>query len=1007
MNSNGTTYQNGRFVNVDEVHNNTKNMTLSGFNQEGGIVTGNIENLTIESKQNTSTTKGSTKGGSLGVSANGLPSGSANYSKTNGERRVVDNASTFIIGDGSDLKVGKVENTASAIGTTENGKLSIDEYVGYNLENVDKLKTAGGSVGVSTSGITSIGVNYSDKKQEGITKNTVIGNVEIGKSSGDEINRDLDTMTEITEDRDFKTNINVESQTINYIKNPEKFKEDLQKAKNEIYDIYHAVDSTVNLQGKEDRNISEQVGEVRQAKVIYNLIDSRLQEAENQEDIAKIFEGASEDLGYKVKVIFTDPSNSPQLIGVDKNGNTYIKNGTAYVDEKTGINYILVNTKSPANSTKAGVIGTIAEEQSHIIGKKEGRQKVVPDGSEKGLESLGKPTNDYFKKQYSKNDKAIELKSDGKDYSNVDFGEHVGDDFFDDSAHKEALNFTLRDGAKKLTNSSLKVIEEKGIEYALEKGLVKYESTIHKKFSEEKAIKKEIDEKQKIAIQKSKEDPLYNYYLAVDGISRKVTIEKELKPNSLVKNLKDSTSKALKEGYDSVINSVPNYDKWQEKSKEYGDMESSLAGSVLLQTVGNLITVPGRMATEMNLFGPGEIQYGSVKDIKRRQQELNDVIRGKADLLTTIVAYSAVESIKDSKIFQKFKNKITPSEIPDIKIEDGGSNVVNIQNKDLAKEYQNLINSKKQQDFERIKKGVKEKASVKAKELNKLKKDLVIDNVNDTTKLVRITEGIGDSSGVTKAVVKEIKVVDNSADITKTSKNLEKATDASEDITKAVAKEVKVIDKSNDTGKIAKNTKGMKPIKKEQTLEDIFTKEQEILKTSSPNIGVKDINKNGIKIKYDKEKYIKQIEDIKLGDLNGKKTENLVDEILNDFTKKNPDFEIIDAKYGSDNGIDHMLKNKKTGELWILDSKQMSGKSITYEGGAVKLSKDGAGGNIQLSSEWVNSVAGKKTLNETAKKELEKAIKTQNYKTGIAALDKKTGDLIVAPIEITPKKNKK
>ena len=67
MNSNGTTYQNGRFVNVDEVHNNTKNMTLSGFNQEGGTVTGNIENLIIESKQNTSTTKGSTKGGSLSV----------------------------------------------------------------------------------------------------------------------------------------------------------------------------------------------------------------------------------------------------------------------------------------------------------------------------------------------------------------------------------------------------------------------------------------------------------------------------------------------------------------------------------------------------------------------------------------------------------------------------------------------------------------------------------------------------------------------------------------------------------------------------------------------------------------------------------------------------------------------------------------------------------------------------------------------------------------------------
>ncbi len=427
MNTNGTTYQNGRFVNVDEVHNNTKNMTLSGFNQEGGTVTGNIENLTIESKQNTSITKGRTIGGSLSIAPNGMPSGSANYSQTNGERRVVDNASTFIIGDGSNLKAGKVENTASAIGTSGNGKLSIDEYVGHDLENVDKLKTVGGSVGVSASGITSLGVNYSDRKQEGITKNTVIGNVEIGKSSGDEINKDLDTMTEITEDRDFKTDINIESQTIKYALNPGQFKEDLQKAKNEIHDIYHAVDSTVNLQGKEDRNILEQLGEVRQAKTIYNVIDSRLQEAENQEDIAKAFEGVSEDLDYKVKVIYTDPSKSPQLIGVDKKGNTYIKNGTAYVDKKTGIGYILVNTKSPANSTKAGVIGTIAEEQSHVIGKKEGRQKVVPDGSEKGLESLGKPTNDYFKKQYSKNDKAIELKSDGKDYSNVDFGEHVGD----------------------------------------------------------------------------------------------------------------------------------------------------------------------------------------------------------------------------------------------------------------------------------------------------------------------------------------------------------------------------------------------------------------------------------------------------------------------------------------------------------------------------------------------------------------------------------------------------
>ncbi|WP_035937172.1 hemagglutinin repeat-containing protein, partial [Fusobacterium necrophorum] len=157
MNSKGTTYQNGRFVDVNEVHNNTKNMILSGFHQEGGTVTGNIENLTIESKQNTSTTKGSTTGGSFSISPSGMPSGSANDSKTNGERKVVDNASTFIIGEGSHLKVGKVQNTAGAIGATGSGKLSIDEYIGHNLENVEKLKTKGGSVGISTTGISSIG----------------------------------------------------------------------------------------------------------------------------------------------------------------------------------------------------------------------------------------------------------------------------------------------------------------------------------------------------------------------------------------------------------------------------------------------------------------------------------------------------------------------------------------------------------------------------------------------------------------------------------------------------------------------------------------------------------------------------------------------------------------------------------------------------------------------------------------------------------------------------------
>ena len=435
MNSNGTTYQNGRFVNVDEVHNNTKNMTLSGFNQEGGTVTGNIENLTIESKQNTSTIKGSTKGGSLSVSANALPSGSANYSKTNGERRVVDNTSTFIIGDGSDLKVAKVENTASAIGTTENGKLSIDEYVGHNLENVDKLKTAGGSVGVSTSGITSIGVNYSDKKQEGITKNTVIGNVEIGKSSGDEINRDLDTMTEITEDRDFKTNINVESQTISYIKNPEKFKEDLQKAKNEVEDLGNAVKNTSKPLGKDKRNVFENLRAQRWSTSFYNVIGSRVEELGrqfkarkiNEEDLKEalrdIIKGYGKDIGIDFDVVYLDEKTMPK----DSEGST----GSSYIVDRKNRKVLIPIDVNKIEDIKE-LLGTVTEEVAHGKDALEGRQdkKVAEDKSndEEGLESLGRPANEYVKKKFGEdNNSKIKLTTDGIDLSNADVGEKVGD----------------------------------------------------------------------------------------------------------------------------------------------------------------------------------------------------------------------------------------------------------------------------------------------------------------------------------------------------------------------------------------------------------------------------------------------------------------------------------------------------------------------------------------------------------------------------------------------------
>ena len=129
-----TIHANGSFTNVNEVHNNTGTMTLSGFNQEGGKVTGNIGNLVVESRQNTSTTTGSSKGMSVGVSSQGiLTSVNVNASRTYGNRAFVDNQSTFVVGEGSNLHVETVENTGAVIGKEGNSTFKIDTYVGKDI----------------------------------------------------------------------------------------------------------------------------------------------------------------------------------------------------------------------------------------------------------------------------------------------------------------------------------------------------------------------------------------------------------------------------------------------------------------------------------------------------------------------------------------------------------------------------------------------------------------------------------------------------------------------------------------------------------------------------------------------------------------------------------------------------------------------------------------------------------------------------------------------------------
>ena len=252
-----TVYANGNFKNVNEVHNNTGSMVLNGFNQEGGKLTGNIGKVEVVSRQNTSTTTGSSSGMSLGISANGVPSSvNINGSRTNGDRAFVDNQSTFIVGDGSSLHVGTLENTGAVIGKQGNSTFKIDSYVGKDIQNHDTMKTTGGSLGISTGKprITNVGFNQDSRDKQGITRNTVVGDVEIAGAEGSQINRDLGKANEVTRDTHSSTNINVESQTIEYLTNPAKLKEDIGKAKDEIEAVGAVAKAAFNTIGSKEKN---------------------------------------------------------------------------------------------------------------------------------------------------------------------------------------------------------------------------------------------------------------------------------------------------------------------------------------------------------------------------------------------------------------------------------------------------------------------------------------------------------------------------------------------------------------------------------------------------------------------------------------------------------------------------------------------------------------------------------------------------------------------------------
>ena len=147
-----------------------------------------------------------------------------------------------------------------------------------------------------------------------------------------------------------------------------------------------------------------------------------IDEKQLKEAVRELAKGYGKDIGIDFEVVYLDEKTMPK----DSEGST----GSAYIVDKEN-KRVLIPIDIEKIKNIGDLFGTLIEEISHGKDALKGRQdkKVAEDKSndEEGLESLGRPANDYVKNKLGEdNNSKIKLSTDGIDLSNADVGEKVG-----------------------------------------------------------------------------------------------------------------------------------------------------------------------------------------------------------------------------------------------------------------------------------------------------------------------------------------------------------------------------------------------------------------------------------------------------------------------------------------------------------------------------------------------------------------------------------------------------
>ncbi|WP_163014732.1 DUF637 domain-containing protein [Pseudomonas viridiflava] len=120
----------------------------------------------------------------------------------------------------------------------------------------------------------------------------------------------------------------------------------------------------------------------------------------------------------------------------------------------------------------------------------------------------------------------------------------------------------------------------------------------------------------------------------------------------------------------------------------------------------------------------------------------------------------------------------------------------------------------------------------------------------------------------------------------------------------------------------------------------------------------------------------------------GRITESLIDSIAS-----RQGLQVLDGgKYGSNNGFDHVFVSQDGKVTLLLESKQV-------KNGTIQLTGNAAGGYVQMSDDWVDSVLNRLDPNSAAYRAVFTAKSNGTLVKGVAGVDRETGNVLMARLE--------